>query len=84
MKPLDFSLFRKVFKKNNLIAILFLSCDFLVYAQPNALDPSFVNGTFTNTGTTISSVYGSVVQADGKVIVVGEFTHYNGVSRIEL
>lgn len=81
MKFNQTSLLWKAFKDGTLILCLCLFSKTLLSAQPNALDPTFVNGTFTNTGTRVMTIYGSAIQSDGKIIVVGEFTHYNGIAR---
>jgi len=44
-----------------------------VYAQPGAVDPEFVSGTGFN-----STVYSIAVQPDGKAVVAGAFTNFNG------
>ena len=66
---------------------ILLVCLFTVHfvkAQPGANDHSFNvidNGTFgIGTGTN-STVFTSTVQVDGKIIIGGSFTSYNGTSR---
>lgn len=48
-----------------------------------SLDASFNPGTGTtySTAGVIAEVHKVIVQPDGKIIVVGQFTHYNGISR---
>jgi uncharacterized delta-60 repeat protein len=43
---------------------------------PGALDASFVPGAGAN-----NQIYAAVLQPDGKILIGGEFTSYNGVSR---
>ncbi len=57
--------------------VLLLAHAHYAYAQPGSLD-----ATFTQTGTGLNnSVRSLVVQADGKIIVGGDFTTYNGTTR---
>jgi uncharacterized delta-60 repeat protein len=80
---------QKNFKKTRLIVIplvlIFstLNINFL-HAQPGALDATFNptdvgfgNGDGVGGGT----VYSSILQSDGKVVIVGDFISYNGTAR---
>ncbi len=51
-------------------------CDATPYPQAGSLDTSFSVGTGFN-----ADVWATEVQADGKAVIGGEFTSYNGVSR---
>ena len=60
-------------------AFVLFFCSAFTFAQPGSLDLSFDPGTGAN-----SSVLATVIQPDGKVLVGGDFTMFNGqsVSRI--
>ena len=51
-------------------------CDASPYPQAGSLDSSFLVGTGFN-----ADVWATEVQPDGKAVIGGEFTSYNGVSR---
>ncbi len=66
-----------VLKALFLIVTIFVISIQSAHAQPGSLDP-----TFAPTGTGLNSgVRALVVQADGKVLVGGTFTDYNGMAR---
>jgi uncharacterized delta-60 repeat protein len=71
-----------LFKTKKIIVFLFmcaLSFGLSVnttFAAPGDLDTTFNPGTGANSGTRKA-----VIQSDGKIIIVGYFTTYNGVSR---
>jgi uncharacterized delta-60 repeat protein len=76
------SLQRRGFRRRLLVAffgcVLFLTVNILIaHAQPGSLDV-----TFTQTGTGLNGiVYALAHQADGKVLVGGFFSDYNGTAR---
>ena len=59
-----------------LFLVLSLCISSFAFAQPGALDATFVSGTAASTGNVASSV----VQSDGKVVIGGTFTSYNGTA----
>ena len=70
-------------KKKIIITIAVLALSFTTYAQPGTIDLTF-NPTdigFENGNGTNEAVYTSSVQSDGKVIIGGNFTYFNGASR---
>jgi uncharacterized delta-60 repeat protein len=54
----------------------------LVFAQPGSIDLSFnsIDLGFGNNLSANNGVLNSVVQSDGKIILVGDFTNFNGIS----
>jgi|GEM_PF-2851032 len=71
--------------KNITFLLLAIGCSFTAFAQYGGLDPTFgVNGiaTFDMTPTTIQSAwgYGSCLQTDGKIVIVGE-VYTNNVTK---
>lgn len=56
-----------------------MSISFFVNAQDGSVDLIFNPGTGAN-----NSVLKTAIQNDGKIIIVGEFTTYNGVSRSKI
>ncbi|MBI2279156.1 MAG: delta-60 repeat domain-containing protein [Bacteroidetes bacterium] len=52
----------------------------LTQAQIGANDPTF-NPSGTGVGASYNIVYTSAIQSDGKIIIGGDFTSYNGTSR---
>jgi uncharacterized delta-60 repeat protein len=72
MKKGDFRFLNKF--RNCLFAILLIGYQFTVFGQ--ALDPTF-QGTTQGLGT----VYASVVQPDGKILVAGRFIYINNANK---
>ena len=62
--------------KNILSTIAVLALAFTINAQPGILDPTFDPGTGAN-----NAVFTSAIQSDGKIIIGGSFTSFNGTSR---
>lgn len=62
--------------KKKLFIFLFLSFSLFVCAQSGSVDLTFDPGIGAN-----NSVLKTAIQSDGKIIIAGEFTTYNGVSR---
>ncbi len=60
----------------NALAVIALSAAVTASAQPGALDTSFDPGTGAN-----GSVYTTALQPDGKIIIGGFFSSYNGTPR---
>jgi uncharacterized delta-60 repeat protein len=58
--------------------VLFLSAN--IQAQDGSLDATFNIGTGVN-GVTIIDVSAAAIQSDGKIIIVGYFTSYDGTAR---
>lgn len=46
--------------------------------EDGSLDPGFVNGVFPGANGSVSS---AAVQSDGKTVIGGDFTTYNGLAR---
>lgn len=64
-------------KYTRLLAFIgWLTYSSFLYAQPGAIDESFVTGTGTN-----DIVTSSAIVQDGKIIIGGYFTTYNGIQR---
>ena len=66
--------------KNKLLILFFITITTSVYAQPGSLDPSF-NPTDTGFGNgdgANSDIRSIAKQVDGKIIIGGSFTEYNG------
>ena len=62
--------------------MIFVCLSNVVFAQPGAIDTTF-NPTdlgFGFGGGASSTVYTSSIQSDGKIIIAGDFTSYNGTS----
>ncbi|MCL2154227.1 MAG: InlB B-repeat-containing protein [Leptospirales bacterium] len=54
--------------------------DVILYAKWGG--PGMLDITFNNSGTgTDGDVYGIAIQSDGKIIIAGNFTKYNGITR---
>ena len=53
--------------------LLVAACSLYSNAQPGANDASFITGTGPNL-----FVYATAIQTDGKIIIAGDFTSYNG------
>jgi uncharacterized delta-60 repeat protein len=62
---------------------LLLTLTHFAFSQPGNNDPSFNPGDwgFTPGNAANNSVYGTAVQADGKIVIVGTFTSYSGTAR---
>lgn len=60
--------------KRTILAAILACMIGLLSAQEGAIDPTFDPGTAANT-----SVYCTVVRPDGKMLLAGDFTQYNGV-----
>ena len=58
------------------LTLLFILFNKKTFAQPGAIDPSFTPENGPN-----GLINDIAVQSDGKIIIVGSFTTYNGVSR---
>jgi uncharacterized delta-60 repeat protein len=74
----------KTMKKNLLLTLLLATCVFLTsFAQPGAVDLSFnpADVGFGMDGGADSTMHAIAVQSDGKILIGGEFTSYNGTSR---
>ncbi|NET31230.1 MAG: HYR domain-containing protein [Cyanothece sp. SIO1E1] len=63
-------------KQKLLLLLLLLSSSLGLYAQPGSLDASFDPGTGAN-----QFLFSSAIQPDGKIIIGGRFTSYNGTTR---
>src|SRR5262245_8619702 len=59
--------------------LFFVAFHFFASAQPGSLDATFNPGTGAN-----DIVYSVIQQPNGKIIIGGEFSAYNGTSRIRL
>jgi uncharacterized delta-60 repeat protein len=59
-----------------LLLVLIICINSSLFAQSGALDATFLSGTATSTGNVASIA----VQSDGKVVIGGTFTSYNGTS----
>lgn len=73
----------KIFKQIFVFATLLISIHF-TYAQSGSLDPTFNtidNVANAGTGLTTSGFWSSAIQSDGKIVIVGNFTAYNGITR---
>jgi uncharacterized delta-60 repeat protein len=64
-------------KKINLTIIAFIF-GLLSYGQDGTLDDTFAQGTGVNGGAIFTTVRTIVMQPDGKIIIGGDFTDYNG------
>ena len=73
-----FNLNNYLYMKRIILIITFLFT-VLVFAQPGTLDTSFNPGTGAE-----SSVFTTSIQSDGKIIIGGYFTFYNGISRNQI
>ncbi len=68
------------------VTILLLFFTILAFRAPSpalaledgSLDPGFVNGVYFGANTTVYSI---ATQSDGKILIGGDFTTYNGVAR---
>ncbi|MBM6498048.1 hypothetical protein H9X54_001870, partial [Flavobacterium macrobrachii] len=67
-------------KKNYFYLCILFLMSFLLNAQPGANDNTFniTVGEFFNSGAN-DNVITSVIQSDGKIIIGGSFTNYNGI-----
>jgi len=65
---------------NNLLLVLFVLLPFFISAQPGTLDASF-NPLDNAPAGPYNSVFASVIQPDGKMVIAGNFTSVNGVPR---
>jgi uncharacterized delta-60 repeat protein/uncharacterized repeat protein (TIGR01451 family) len=63
-------------KKVSILLLLLIFCQSYLQAQPGAIDPAFNVGTGAN-----ANIQTTAIQNDGKIIIVGEFTTYNGIAR---
>jgi uncharacterized delta-60 repeat protein len=63
---------------NTLIVIIF---GFTTYAQPGTIDLTFNNTDVGFGGDANNNIYSISIQSDGKIIIGGRFTSYNGVAR---
>lgn len=59
--------------KKILLSISYLFYTITLFAQPGAVDPTFDPGTGTN-----ASVLTTALTSDGKVLIGGQFTNFNG------
>ena len=70
-------------KKQLLITIILIIFGFTVFAQPGSLDLSY-NSSYTGLlgdgNEANSSIHISAIQSDGKIIIGGDFTSYNGTT----
>jgi len=66
----------KTLLMKNIILFLLLQFSVFAFAQPGSLDTSFNPGTGAN-----ADVSAIAVQGDGKIIIGGYFTNYNGTTR---
>ena len=62
-------------RKATILFLLVINQSYL-QAQPGAIDPTFNVGSGAD-----GSVYATSIQSDGKIIIGGGFTYYNGTSR---
>lgn len=62
-------------------AALFSAKCFNVFCQDGSIDPSFDPGLGTGSDGFISKV---LAQSDGKIVIAGDFTSYNGTSRVNV
>ncbi len=58
-----------------LLVVVVLSRSIASHAQPGALDLSFDPGNGVN-----GVIFSTAIQADGKIIIAGDFTSYNGIT----
>ena len=58
------------------LTLFALALNLFLYAQPGAIDPTFNPGTGAD-----DRVYTTAIQSDGKIIIGGDFTTYNGTAR---
>jgi uncharacterized delta-60 repeat protein len=65
--------------KKYILFVLFFNLVFFANAQDGSVDLTFNPGTGAN-----NSVLKTAIQTDGKIIIVGEFTTFNGVSRSKI
>jgi uncharacterized delta-60 repeat protein len=61
------------------ILLIIISCylSFICFAQPGSLDLTFDPGTGANTPSS-TYIWTTAIQSDGKIIIGGNFTNYNG------
>ena len=66
-----------------LAVLLFTVLSFNAKAQPGANDPTFnpIDIGFSNGDGANGIVYSNSIQSDGKIIIGGNFTSYNGIAR---
>ena len=63
------------------LLILFVLLTFSVYAQPGTIDATFNPGTGATNTAGNSNVRTTSIQSDGKIIIGGQFSSYNGIAR---
>jgi len=63
-------------KKRLLDTLIVIILGFTTYAQPGALDLTFNPGTGPD-----NTLFTTSIQSDGKIIIGGNFTSYNGITR---
>ena len=71
-----------IFYFRQLIFLLLINIAFVIPAlsQPGSYDPTF-NTTDVGAGGANGTILSTVIQSDGKIIIVGGFTMYNGTAR---
>lgn len=65
--------------KKNILLFVFILTNLIVFSQPGTLDSSFnPNDSFGSAG---NFPYAAVLQSDGKIVIGGRFSFYNGYSK---
>ena len=65
-----------------LLFFLFINIAFVIPAlsQPGSIDPAF-NFTDQGAGGANGTIFSTAIQSDGKIVIFGGFTMYNGTAR---
>jgi len=69
---------KKIFLSFSLVLLLVINSASIVFAAPGTRDTSFVTGSGFIKASTNFTTQTAAAQSDGKIIVVGNYTKYNG------